>query len=55
MTRVGIVVAALFVLGLAISGKAADLASWAVGLVTQQAATTAGWPRRRPFKVTSCG
>jgi shikimate kinase len=34
MTRVGIVVAALFVLGLAISGKAADLATWAVGLVT---------------------
>ncbi|HSV67366.1 MAG TPA: hypothetical protein VLJ59_15835 [Mycobacteriales bacterium] len=34
MTRVGIVVAALFVLGLAVSGKATDLASWAVGLVT---------------------
>lgn len=34
MTRVGIVVAAMFVLGLAISGKAEDLATWAVGLVT---------------------
>jgi len=34
MTRVGIVVAALFVLGLAISGKAATLAAWAVSLVT---------------------
>lgn len=34
MTRVGIVVAALFVLGLAVSGKAQALASWAVGLVT---------------------
>jgi len=34
MTRVGIVVAAMFVLGLAISGKATDLASWAVNLVT---------------------
>lgn len=34
MTRVGIVVAALFVLGLAVSGRATQLASWAVGLVT---------------------
>lgn len=34
MTRVGIVIAALFVLGLAISGKADDLATWAVSLVT---------------------
>jgi hypothetical protein len=34
MTRVGIVVAALFVLGLAVSGKADNLAAWAVSLVT---------------------
>ncbi|MBI3686194.1 MAG: hypothetical protein HY241_02435 [Actinobacteria bacterium] len=34
MTRVGIVIAALFVLGLAVSGRATALASWAVGLVT---------------------
>jgi shikimate kinase len=34
MTRVGIVLAGIFVLGLAISGKADDLGGWLVGLVT---------------------